>query len=213
MNDAVWYLMRGSGVTALLLLTGVVVLGILTSRKTSLPTLPRFATMSLHRSISMLALVFLVLHVITAVADPYAQVRLLDSAVPFLGTWRALMLGLGTLSLDILVALMVSSLLMRQISRRVWRTIHWFGYASWPLAFVHSLGTGSDTGTLWLRALAVAMFATICAALAYRLAPEDGQRELVRRTNTLSSAARKPTASAPVSTAASPRRETWRAGG
>lgn len=213
MTNAVWYLMRGSGVTTLLLLTGVVVLGILTSRKTSLPTLPRFATMSLHRSVSMLAMVFLTLHVVTAVLDPYAQVELLDTAVPFLGSWQALMLGLGTLSLDLLVAVMVSSLLMRHVSRRTWRTIHWLGYASWPLAFVHSLGTGSDAGTLWLRGLAVAMFATICAALYYRLEPRADQRELVRRTNTLSSAARNPTASAPVSTAASPRRETSRVGG
>ena len=74
--------MRGSGVTALLLLTGVLALGILTSRKTSLPTLPRFATMTLHRSISLLAMVFLAVHVGTAVLDPYAEVGLLDVVVP-----------------------------------------------------------------------------------------------------------------------------------
>ena len=153
-SNAVWYLMRGSGVTALLLLTAVVVLGILTSRKTTLPTLPRFATMELHRSISLLAVIFLVIHVGTAVVDPYAQVGALDAVVPFLGSSQALMLGLGSLALDVFAAVIVSSLLMRHIGRRVWRTIHWFGYATWPLAFVHSLGMGSDSGTLWLRALA-----------------------------------------------------------
>ena len=85
--------MRGSGVSALLLLTGVVVLGILTSRKTSLPSLPRFATMELHRSTSLLAVIFLALHVATAAIDPYAQVAVLDRAVPFLGSSQALMLG------------------------------------------------------------------------------------------------------------------------
>jgi sulfoxide reductase heme-binding subunit YedZ len=207
-DRAIWYLMRGSGVTALLLLTGVVVLGILTSRKTSLPTLPRFATMTLHRSISLLAVVFLVIHVTTAVIDPYAQVRLLDLAVPFLGSWQALMLGLGTLALDVFAAVLVSSLLMRHISRRSWRAIHWFGYATWPLAFVHSLGMGSDSGAVWLRALAALMLGTIAAALGWRV-----QRKLLRRSKTFSSAARRPTARAPVSTAASPSSDTSSRGG
>jgi methionine sulfoxide reductase heme-binding subunit len=207
-DNAVWYLMRGSGVTALLLLTAVMVLGILTSRKTSLPTLPRFATMTLHRSISLLAVVFLVVHVATAVLDPYAQVRLLDTAVPFLGNWQALMLGLGTLSFDVFAAVIISSVLMRHISRRAWRTIHWLGYGTWPLAFVHSLGTGSDSGTLWMRSIAAASLVTVVAALVWRL-----QRPLLRRTKTLSSADRKPTASAPVKTAASPRLETSSRGG
>jgi sulfoxide reductase heme-binding subunit YedZ len=207
-DRAIWYLMRGSGVTSLLLLTGVVVLGILTSRKTSLPALPRFATMSLHRSISLLAVVFLVIHVSSAVIDPYAQVRLLDLAVPFLGSWQALMLGLGTLALDVFGAVIVSSLLMRHIGRRIWRTIHWFGYATWPLAFVHSLGIGSDSRAIWLRAIAAAMLGTIAVALGWRV-----QRELLRRSKTFSSAARRPTASAPVSTAASPRLDTSSRGG
>jgi sulfoxide reductase heme-binding subunit YedZ len=215
MSNAVWYLMRGTGVTSLLLLTGVVTLGILTARKSSLPTLPRFATMTLHRSISLLAVVFLVIHVTSAVIDPYAQVRLVDSMVPFAGSWRPLWLGLGTLSLDVLAAVIISSLLMKRIGRRIWRTIHWLGYATWPLAFLHSLGTGSDSGTLWLRALSIGMFATICAALYWRLDAASGmaQREPARRMNTLSSAARKPTASAPVSAAASPRLETSSVGG
>jgi sulfoxide reductase heme-binding subunit YedZ len=168
-SDAVWYLMRGSGVTSLILLTGVVVLGILTSRKTSLPTLPRFATMTLHRSISLLAVVFLVVHVSTAVLDPYAQVRMVDLLVPFVGRWQALWLGLGTLALDALAAVVVSSLLMKHIRRRTWRAIHWLGYGVWPLAFLHSIDIGSDSGTLWLRAIAVAMLGTIVIAGGWRI--------------------------------------------
>jgi methionine sulfoxide reductase heme-binding subunit len=180
-SKAVWYLMRGTGVTSLLLLTGVVVLGILTSRKTSLPTLPRFATMTLHRSVSLLAVLFLTIHVVTAVADPYAQVTLLDTVVPFTGSWQGLMLGLGTLGFDLFAAVIVSSLLMRHIGRRIWRTIHWLAYGSWPLAFVHSLGIGSDSRTLWLRGLAVAMFATIAGALYWRLGAAPAQPD--RRTS------------------------------
>jgi sulfoxide reductase heme-binding subunit YedZ len=173
---AVWYLMRGSGVTSLVLLTAVLVLGILTSRKTSLPTLPRFGTMTLHRSISLLAVLFLGVHVGTAIVDPYAQVRLVDALVPFVGSWRALWLGLGTLSLDVLACVIVSSLLMRRISRRTWRAIHWFGYLTWPLAFVHSIEIGTDAGALWLRVVAFSMLAVVVVAAAWRLAPAGDRR-------------------------------------
>ena len=168
-STAVWYLMRGSGVSSLLLLTGVVVLGILTSRKRSLPTLPRFATMELHRSISLLAVAFLAVHVLTAVFDPYAQVRLVDVVAPFDG----LMLGLGTLALDLFAAVIVSSLLIRRISRATWRTILWLGYGTWPLAFIHMLGMGSDSGTLWLRVIAFGSLAAIALALYRRVATEE----------------------------------------
>jgi hypothetical protein len=73
-----WYLMRGSGVVTLILLTGVVVLGIATSQHTQIGKLPRFATLGLHRSISLLAVVFLALHVATAIVDPYAAVRVVQ---------------------------------------------------------------------------------------------------------------------------------------
>jgi sulfoxide reductase heme-binding subunit YedZ len=181
MSTAVWYLMRGSGVSAMLLLTGVVVLGILTSRKRSLPTLPRFATMELHRSVSLLAVVFLTVHVLTAVFDPYAQVRLVDVVVPFAGTAQALMLGLGTLALDMFAAVIVSSLLLRHISRATWRAIHWLGYGVWPLAFVHMLGMGSDSGTIWLRAIAFASLVAMALALAWRAGlTNSGAREASR---------------------------------
>lgn len=60
---------------------------------------------------------------------------------------------------------------MGRIPRRVWRTIHWLAYAAWPLAFLHSIDIGSDSGTLWLRVLAVASLATIVAAVGWRVAP------------------------------------------
>jgi hypothetical protein len=65
------------------LLTGVFVLGIATFRRWRPAQLPRFVTASLHRSISLLAVVFLGIHVVTAVADPYAAVGVAAVVVPF----------------------------------------------------------------------------------------------------------------------------------
>ena len=70
-DKAIWYVMRGSGVVSLLLLTGVMTLGIATAKRWRPAGRPRFVTAALHRSIALLAVVFVAIHVVTAVLDPY----------------------------------------------------------------------------------------------------------------------------------------------
>jgi len=168
-SGAVWYLMRASGVVTLILLTAVFVLGIATTTRWRSRSLPGFATVGLHRSISLLSVVFLALHIVTAVADPYAVVGVAAVVVPFAAGRSAFWVGLGALSLDLTLALIVTSLLRSRLSLRLWRGIHWIAYLSWPFAIGHSLGVGSDAGTLWLRAIAGACVAAVVAAVVPRL--------------------------------------------
>jgi methionine sulfoxide reductase heme-binding subunit len=169
LTSASWYLMRGSGVTALILLTGVVVLGVATSKHAQLGRLPRFATVGLHRSISLLSVVFVAIHVVTAIVDPYAAVRLVQIVVPVPVGPYPVWLGLGALSLDALAAVIVTSLLRHRLSLRVWKNVHWLAYASWPLAFTHSVGIGSDRGSAWFLGVALTCAAAVVAATAWRL--------------------------------------------
>jgi sulfoxide reductase heme-binding subunit YedZ len=168
-NAPVWYLMRASGVVSLLLLTGVLALGTATRMRTRLGTLPGFATPALHRSLALLSLVFLGVHVATALADPYAKVRLVDAVVPFTAHASALALGLGVLSLDLMAAVIVTSLLRRHVGLRAWRAVHWVAYAAWPLAILHGIAQGSDAGTPWLRAVDGACLAVAIGCIAARL--------------------------------------------
>src|SRR5690348_2900464 len=78
-----WYLTRATGVSALVLLTVVVVLGVLGSVRFSWPSWPRFLTAGLHRNVSLLVLVFVGLHVVTTVLDPYAPIGWASAVVPF----------------------------------------------------------------------------------------------------------------------------------
>ena len=176
MNAALWYLGRGSGVVSLLLLTVVVALGIATRSGRPLPGLPRFAVATVHRTASLTAVVFLGLHITTLVLDPIAQLRWVDVVLPFAGTYRPLWLGLGTLAADLIAALVVTSLLRQRIGARVWRLVHWAGYAAWPVALLHGLGTGTDAGTPWLLTLTVGCVAAVLGALAWRLSPNFAER-------------------------------------
>jgi methionine sulfoxide reductase heme-binding subunit len=179
--SAYWYLARGTGAVALVLLTASVVFGILGSlRFSSGPRWPRFAIDSMHRDVSLLVLVLLVAHIITSVLDSFAPISFLDAVLPFSGSYRPLWLGLGALSFDLLIALVVTSLVRRRLGYRAWRAIHWLAYASWPVAVLHGLGTGSDTKQGWMLALTAACAGAVLIALWIRIGGAKGARPGVR---------------------------------
>jgi DMSO/TMAO reductase YedYZ heme-binding membrane subunit len=169
--SAYWYLARATGAVALVLLTVTVVLGILDSLRFSAgPRWPRFAIDSLHRDTSLLVIVLIVVHIITSVLDGFAPIKLTDGIIPFVTPYRPLWMGLGALSFDVLIALVVTSLLRRRLGYKSWRAIHWLAYASWPIAVLHGLGTGSDVKSWWLLALTVLCVAAVVIAVLVRIA-------------------------------------------
>jgi sulfoxide reductase heme-binding subunit YedZ len=164
-----WYLMRASGVVALILFSAVLALGIATANRWRPGRLPRFVTLGLHRNLSLLAVVFLGAHIVTAVLDSYSHMRLIQVLVPLPTGSYSLWLGLGALSLDLALAVVVTSLLRQRLNQRLWKGVHWLAYASWPLAFAHSIGIGTDAGSEWLLVVALACLATVVAAVVWRI--------------------------------------------
>jgi sulfoxide reductase heme-binding subunit YedZ len=146
-GPTLWYLNRASGLVLLVALTFAVVLGQLSTRRSAGARVPRFMTMQLHRNVSLLASALIALHVVTAVGDGYVDIAVLDAVVPFRSPYRPVWLGLGTLALDLVLAVLVTTLLRHRLPRPVWRATHWVSYAAWPTAVLHGLGTGTDTRT------------------------------------------------------------------
>jgi methionine sulfoxide reductase heme-binding subunit len=170
MNTAFWYASRATGIVALLLLTAVLVLGILVNRQGRLPGLPRFAVTDIHRNLSLLSVAFIAVHILTAVADTYVHIPLLSAVIPFASGYERLWLGLGAIALDLMAAMIVTSLLRGRLNRVVWKAVHLLAYASWPIAFAHSLGSSTDLQQGWLLVLSIACAAAVAAALVWRLA-------------------------------------------
>jgi predicted ferric reductase len=164
-----WYLTRSTGAVALVLLTLAIALGVLEVGRWSTPRWPRFVVDSLHRNVSLLAMVFLVLHIITSVLDSFAPISLVDAFVPFTGAYRGFWLGLGAASVDLLLAVTFTSLLRRRMGYGTWRAVHWLTYASWPIALLHGFGTGSDVKSGWLLALSIGCLAIVAAAVLARV--------------------------------------------
>jgi sulfoxide reductase heme-binding subunit YedZ len=165
-----WFATRGAGVVTLVLLTATVVLGVSTSLRVEGRRTPRFFTAILHRNLSLFAVVLLAVHIATSVLDPFAGIGVRDALIPFTGSYRPTWLGLGVLAAQLLAAVTVTSLARGRIGGRAWRLVHWTAYASWPLAVVHGLGTGSDTSAAWMIGLTAACAAAVLLAIAERLA-------------------------------------------
>jgi sulfoxide reductase heme-binding subunit YedZ len=189
-STALWYASRSTGVVLLVLLTAVVLLGIGVNRQGRLPGLPRFAVTGLHRSISLLAVAFLAVHVLTAVADSYVTIRLISAVVPFTSSYEPLAIGLGAVSLDLIAALIITSLLRARIGRRLWRGVHWLAYAAYPTAVLHSVTSAKDLRSGALLGLTVICLISVGAALGYRLAVRSPRaRQLSQAARALAPAA------------------------
>jgi sulfoxide reductase heme-binding subunit YedZ len=166
---AMWYLTRGTGLVAMVLVTLSVLAGIAASLRAGGTRMPRFVVSGLHRNLSLLTVAFIVVHVVTTVLDAYAPITFLDGVIPFLSPYRPIWLGLGALAFDIILALVITSLVRVRIGLKTWRFVHWFAYACFPITVVHALGTGSDASQRWMLAIVVTCVGLVVAGALWRL--------------------------------------------
>ena len=147
-GSALWYLSRATGVVSVVLLTAVVVLGVVTAGRRSPHGTHATVVMALHRWLSLGMSAFLVAHILTAILDGYVDISLVAALVPFTSGYETLWVGIGTLAVDLLLAVVATSLLRSRISEGAWRFVHWFAYAMWPLAVLHGVMMGSADAPL-----------------------------------------------------------------
>ena len=165
-GSPLWYATRATGVIALVLLTATVILGV---ARIELPGLPRVVTAGLHRNLSLLVVALVGVHVLTTVTDTYTRIGLAAAVVPFSSGYRTFWLGLGAVALDLLLAVLLTSLLRGRLPYRAWRAVHWLAYLCWPVALLHGLGNGTDRGTWWLWTVSLACAGVVVAAVLWRL--------------------------------------------
>jgi sulfoxide reductase heme-binding subunit YedZ len=169
-GPGLWYATRATGLVTLLLLTTSVFLGILTAGRFASTKWPRFLTMGLHRNISLVVLIFLALHIGTTVIDTYTSIPLTAAFLPFVSSYKGgWWLSMGAVAVDLLIALVVTSLVRLRIGHRAWRRLHWAAYLCWPLALVHGLGIGTDTTSTAVFVFTLFCVASVAAVATWRL--------------------------------------------
>ena len=168
-STILWYATRATGLMALVLLTATMVLGLTTTTRARARNWPGFAQQELHRRISILAVAFVALHVLTSVLDTFVHISWAAIVVPFTSEYARFWVGVGAIAVDLMLAVFVSSLLRARLRPGTWRAIHWLAYLSWPVALAHTFGMGTDSRQAWVIALGVLCVVSVAVALAWRL--------------------------------------------
>lgn len=168
-SEALWALGRGNGIVALAFMTLSVALGVAVRSARPMVGLPRFGVADVHRFVALAATLLAVLHLVLLFMDPYAKLRLIDAVVPFLGAYRPVWQGLGTVAVDLLIVIVATSLMRHRLGVKAFRIIHWTSYLLWPIAMAHALGNGTDAGHVWFMSFAAVCALIVVAAVVFRL--------------------------------------------
>ena len=168
-SPVLWYATRATGLMALILLTATTMLGVLTANRTTTPRWPGFSIQDLHRRLSVITVGFLACHILTSVIDTYVHIGWAAIVVPFASSYKRVWVGFGSIGLDLLLAVGVTSFLRHKINSRTWRAVHWLAYLSWPVALSHAFGMGTDMGQSWVIILTGACVTVVAGAAVWRV--------------------------------------------
>ncbi|MHB1208130.1 MAG: hypothetical protein ACYC1I_00295 [Acidimicrobiales bacterium] len=140
-----WYTTRATGMVTLILFTMVVSLGTLVANRIGGTIVGRFEINELHRSLTMVAMTFLAIHILTTVLDSFVPTGLISVVIPMTSQYKRVAVGVGAISFDLILAVWTSSLLKLRIPNTTWRFIHWFSWLGFSTALVHGFMTGTDS--------------------------------------------------------------------
>jgi methionine sulfoxide reductase heme-binding subunit len=170
-NPVDWYAARAAGITAYLLLSGVVLLGLTMAAKKTFSLWPRFTVEDVHRFGGLLVGTFVAIHVVTVAIDAWLPFSAQSLVVPFISRYRPIWVGLGIASAELLLALAVTNHYRRRLPYTFWRRAHYLNFAVWGAATAHGLGSGTDRSAPW----ALGVFATATSAVSATLVWRAGR--------------------------------------
>lgn len=160
-----WIVARATGIAAYIALCLSVLSGV-ALRTSVLDFLAKNrALRSLHDFMTWIWIPLGAGHVLSLLLDKTARIAPLDLIVPFQVDYAPLAIGLGTLSLDILVAITITSWLRRRMDDRLWRWLHRTSYVAFVSLFLHALWSGTDfsvpliSSLSWSAALGIGLLA------------------------------------------------------
>ena len=146
-----WYFTRAAGTVAYLLMAGSTIWGLLLSTKLIKESVPAALALTMHNMLSWLAIVLAGLHAVALLFDNYYTYTLADLAIPFLGPYRPVWVGLGVIGLYIMLLTSISFSFRKQIGQKRWRQLHYLTFIAFVLVTIHGVFAGTDSGNGGLR--------------------------------------------------------------
>ncbi len=179
-SKILWYLARATGIISMVLMGIIVLLGIATATKVTPKGFGKFLAPELHRRLSLTTVVFLGVHIVTAILDPFVKIGWAAVVIPFASKYRPLWLGLGTVAFDLLLVVVATSVIRHRFAHGTWKRIHYLSWAIVTLVLFHALGTGSDTQVKLVEIVYVAFIGALALAALFRANRDSALRHRQR---------------------------------
>lgn len=164
-----WYVSRSSGMIAWAMVTASILWGLaLSSRLVRKRGIPAWL-LDLHRYLGTLSLVFTVVHVLGLVGDNYTYFGWSEVFVPMASAWQPGNVAWGVAAVYVLVAIQLTSWMMRRMPRAVWHAIHLSSIVLFVTATVHGWRAGTDHRNRLVQWFALTGLVLVVALIAYRI--------------------------------------------
>jgi sulfoxide reductase heme-binding subunit YedZ len=167
--QAMWYITRAAGLMAYLLLWLSTVWGLAVSNKILDPVLHRAFTYDFHQFLSLLAIGFVILHIVVLLADQYLPFSVAQILVPFAAPYRPVWVGLGTIGLYLTLLVSITFYIRRWIGQKAFRLIHLLSYLAFLGAALHGLFAGTDSPLPTVQAMYLVTFLSVVFLTVYRI--------------------------------------------
>lgn len=175
-----WYLSRATGLVAWGLAVASILVGLALSTRALGPHPKAPWLLSLHRWLGGVTVLFTAGHIGAIVADSFVHFGVADVVVPFASSWKPLPVAWGIVAAWFLLAVEITSLQMKRIPKKAWRSIHLTSYAVAVLATIHGLTAGADTtNPVFAWAMIASITGTAFFAAYRRLNPKRSARSQI----------------------------------
>ncbi|MDW3220593.1 MAG: ferric reductase-like transmembrane domain-containing protein [Acidimicrobiales bacterium] len=180
MNEQLWwYVARSGGILAWVIVTLSVLWGLALSTKVLGRRGAPAWLLDIHRWFAALSIVFTAVHVLALVADSYIYFGWSELFVPMASTYEPAAVAWGIVAFYLMVAIQITSLVMRKLPRKVWRYVHFTSFLVFALATYHGQAAGTDATNGVYRWTGLVLVQLVLFLLIVRLA---AQRRFRKRT-------------------------------
>ena len=170
-----WYTARASGLIAWAVVTLSILWGLaLSTRLIRRRGVPAWL-LDLHKFLGTLSVVFVAVHIVALWADNFVYFGPRELFVPFASPWRPVAIAWGIAATYLLVAIELTSWIMKKLPRRVWHSVHLTSIVMFGFATVHGITSGADNKNLAVQWLALTGGLLVFLLVTFRvLAPRRG---------------------------------------
>jgi len=174
-----WYVARASGLIAWAVVTASILWGLaLSTRLIRRKGVPAWV-LDMHKFLGTLSLVFVAVHLAALVADNFVYFGASELFVPMASPWRPGPIAWGIAATYLLVAIQLTSWMMRRLPRKVWHAVHMTSFPMFALVTVHGFTAGADNKNLAVQWLALTGTLLVVFLITFRLlAPRRGSRSV-----------------------------------